>query len=80
MISCSSLLVSFSLFVLRFWVSFVGFDIGFSRVFFHLSIFADCRQPVGNLSVTCRPTVGGGELFFTITHICNVGAASNSQR
>ena len=65
-ISCSSLLVSFffgkfflfgkffAFFCSSLLVSFVGFDIGFSRVFFLSSIFADCRQPVGNLSVTCR--------------------------
>ena len=53
-ISCSSLLVSF-----------VGFDIGFSKVFFLSSIFAECWQPVGNLLVICRPTVGGGELLYS---------------
>ena len=41
--SCSSLLVSF-----------VGFDIGLSKVFFLLSIFAHSRQTVDDLSVTCR--------------------------
>ena len=51
--SCSLLLVSFSLFVLPFLLSFVGFDIGFSKVYFFSSIFADCQQPVGNLLVTC---------------------------
>ena len=28
---------------------------------------ADCWPTVGRLLANCRPTVGGGELFFTIT-------------